>query len=193
MSDELTLLQQGIPTEVAVMLALITIGSIAAVVVTVRSSGPGTEKTLRITAGVLSGLGLLVSGYVVYKTQILNEIPQCVGGGGGCTVVEKSQYSHLAGVHVSIFGFIGYALLMATAIWGGDRARVAGFALALFGFGFSAYLTYLELWEIVAICQWCVTSAVLMTMLFVVNSARLFSYFGLDDVDSEPSDEGSLA
>lgn len=187
MSDQLTLLQRGIPTEVLVLLILIAAGSIGAVIAALRAPGPGSEKILRITAGALSALGLLVSGYVVYKTQFLNELPQCVGGGGGCELVEKSEYSHLAGVHVSIFGFIGYSLLLATSILTGDRIRVAGFVLALFGFGFSLYLTYLELWEILAICQWCVTSAVAMTMLFVVNTTRLFSYFGLDEYAEDES------
>ncbi|MBK5233786.1 MAG: vitamin K epoxide reductase family protein [Thermoleophilia bacterium] len=190
MSDQLTLLQRGIPTEVVVLLIVITVATLAAVFAALR--GSGGEKVLRIAAGVLSGLGLLVSGYVVYKTQVLNEVPQCISGGGGCSLVEKSDYSHLGGVHVSIFGFIGYALLLGASIWNGDRARVAGFVLALFGFGFSLYLTYLELWEILAICQWCVTSAVVMTMLFVVNTTRMFSYFGLDEYEddvAEPVDE----
>ncbi len=181
MSDQLTLLQRGIPTEVLVLLIVITAGSVAAVVASVR--GTGGERTLRITAGVLSVLGLIVSGYVVYKTQVLNELPQCVGGGGGCELVEKSDYSHLAGIHVSIFGFVGYSLLLAATVLEGDRARVAAFVLSLFGFGFSLYLTYLELWEILAICQWCVTSAVAMTMLFVVNTTRMFGYFGLDEYE----------
>ena len=41
------------------------------------------------------------------------------------------------------------------------------------GFGFSLYLTYLELFEIDAICQWCVASAVLMTLLAGLCVARL--------------------
>jgi hypothetical protein len=43
------------------------------------------------------------------------------------------------------------------------------------GFGFSAYLTYLELFVIDAICQWCVASAVLMTALFAL-AVRDFLY-----------------
>ena len=49
---------------------------------------------------------------------------------------------------------------------------------ALVGFGFSAYLTYLELFVIDAICQWCVASAVLMTILFGLNMVRMLSYTG---------------
>jgi vitamin K epoxide reductase family protein len=54
----------------------------------------------------------------------------------------------------------------------GELARAAGFATALVGFGFSAYLTYRELFTIHAICQWCVASAVLMTALVVLTGVR---------------------
>ena len=47
------------------------------------------------------------------------------------------------------------------------------------GFGFSAYLTYLELFMIEAICQWCVASAALMTLLLGVTAARAFRYVGV--------------
>ena len=50
---------------------------------------------------------------------------------------------------------------------------MGGFVVALVGFGYSVYLTYLELFKIDAICQWCVVSAVLMTVLFVVNAVRM--------------------
>ena len=56
---------------------------------------------------------------------------------------------------------------------------VAG-SVALVGFGFSAYLTYLELFVIDAICQWCVASAVLMTLLLLVNAARALAYTGAE-------------
>jgi uncharacterized membrane protein len=181
MNDQITLLRDGIPLGIWLLLAAIVVATIASVLATVLRSGPGNERTLRITSGVLGLMGLCVAGYVVYKTQILNEVPQCVGGGGGCALVERSDYSELAGIHVSIFGVIGYVLILIATIRKDDLARVAAFVLSFFGFGFSVYLTYLELYDIKAICQWCVASAVLMTMLFVVNTTRALSYYGLDD------------
>ena len=68
--------------------------------------------------------------------------------------------------------------LLLTAFFVSDLARFGGFAVALGGFGFSVYLTYLELLKIEAICQWCVASAVLMTILFVLNATRLIGYAG---------------
>lgn len=184
MSDKIELLKDGIPIEVALVMLAVVVLPVIGLVMARRRPGDQGEKVLRITGILLCGAGLLVAGYVFYTAVILNEIPQCIAGGGGCGVVEKSRYSHILGIHVSTFGLIGYLILLGCFIWRGDRARVAAFAFALFGFGFSLYLTYLELWEILAICQWCVTSAVLMTMLFVVSSFRLWGHYGLDEPNS---------
>lgn len=181
MSDKIDLLRNGIPTEVAVVILAIVILPVIAIAASLRREGEAGENVLRLTGMLLCAAGLVVAGYVFYTAVLLNEIPQCVGGGSGCSVVEKSRYSHIVGIHVSIFGLLGYLLILASFIARGDRARIAAFALSLFGFGFSLYLTWLELWKILAICQWCVTSAVLMTMLFVVSAVRMWRHFGLDD------------
>ena len=57
----------------------------------------------------------------------------------------------------------------------GEAGLLGGAVLALAGFGFSAYLTWLELFEIDAICQWCVVSAVLMSALAVSTSGRVLA------------------
>ncbi len=187
MSDQIQLLKNGIPTEVAIFLGLIVIASVAGIFLALRQGDERGERTLRITAGLLSILGLAIAGYVAYTSVILDQIPQCVGGGSGCSVVEKSQYSHLLGIHISILGLIGYVLILGATVSRTDYGRIGALVLSLFGFGFSLYLTYLELWEIFAICQWCVASAVTMAMLFAVNSVRAYSYYGLDELD-EPDD-----
>ena len=98
----------------------------------------------------------------------------------GCETVAKSHYSHIAGINVAVFGLAGYVLLVAAALLPGDIARVGGLAVSLVGFGFSVYLTYLELFVIDAICQWCVASAVLMMLLFIVSALRAFGYVGAE-------------
>jgi uncharacterized membrane protein len=72
-------------------------------------------------------------------------------------------------------------LILATVLWGNDYARLAGFLFTLGGFGFSIYLTYLEIWKIEAICQWCVANAILMTICFLLNITRLLGYVGTPD------------
>lgn len=184
MSDQIHLLTHGIPAIIAgVLLGFFLIGAIGSIW-GVKRGLDGGERILRITALILSLAGVAIAGYVVFTVVIMDQIPQCVGGGGGCAAVEHSSYSRIAGIHVSIFGLIGYALIAGATIWRGDNARLAAFFLSLFGFGFSLYLTYLELWEILAICQWCVSSAIAMTMLFVVNTCRLIVFYGTGEPDA---------
>jgi uncharacterized membrane protein len=71
-------------------------------------------------------------------------------------------------------------VLLVCALLRGDAFRMTAFVVSLIGFGYSLYLTYLELFTINAICQWCVASAVLMTLLFVTNSVRMLAYVGTE-------------
>ena len=68
-----------------------------------------------------------------------------------------------------MIGIAGYVLILASAAVPGEPGRFGGFVTAMIGFGFSLYLTYLELFVIDAICQWCVASAVLMTLSFAFD------------------------
>ena len=87
--------------------------------------------------------------------------------------MQSSSYADVAGVPVALLGLIGYAAILLAVVLPGEAARMAAFSMALVGFGFSLYLTYLELFEIDAICQWCVASAVVMTVLAVLTAVRL--------------------
>ncbi len=92
---------------------------------------------------------------------------------GGCETVQASDYAKLAGIPVALLGIVGYTLIL-VALWiDGELGRIGVALTALIGFGFSLYLTYRELFTIDAICQWCVGSAVLMTLLAIFGTARL--------------------
>jgi uncharacterized membrane protein len=138
---------------------------------------PPDEGTLRRIATFAAAFGLGVATYIAIA-EAGGDAPACLAGGGGCEKVSASSHSELLGVNVAVLGIVGYVLLLAAALLRGDGARMAGFGLALFGFGFSLYLTYLELFTIEAICQWCVASAVLMTILFAVSTIRMLGYVG---------------
>ncbi len=136
-----------------------------------------TERNLRIAAAVLALVGIGVAIYIVIADSG-GGAPKCLAGGTGCETVADSHYSHIAGINVAVFGIFGYALLLIAALVPGDAGRFGGFLTALVGFGFSLYLTYLELFVIDAICQWCVASAVLMSLSLAVAAARAFAYTG---------------
>jgi uncharacterized membrane protein len=131
-----------------------------------------SERRLRIAVAALALAGLAVAGYLTWVHYADLE-PVCVGGGGGCERVQSSDYAELGGVPVALLGLIGYAAILASVAVPGDAGRFTGALLALAGFGFSAWLTYVELFEIDAICQWCVASAVIMTALAVLTSLRV--------------------
>ena len=135
------------------------------------------EGTLRAIATFVATLGIGVATYITIADSGGGS-PVCLAGGGGCETVANSSYSHILGVNVAVFGIVAYVLLVAAALLQGDPARMGGFAISLGGFGFSVYLTYLELFKIEAICQWCVASAILMTILFGLNAVRMVGYVG---------------
>jgi uncharacterized membrane protein len=100
----------------------------------------------------------------------------CSGAGNPCQQVQTSQYSKVAGVPVALLGLIGYLGIVASLLvpereW----TRLATLALTLFGFGFSAFLTYQETFTIKGhpiYCEWCVGSAIVLTVLFVLAVIR---------------------
>lgn len=136
-----------------------------------------SEANLRRAIALVAALGIGVATYITIADSG-GGAPACLAGGTGCETVASSSYSHIAGVNIAIFGVFGYILLLASAFFANDAARFGGFAVALGGFGFSVYLTYLEIFKIEAICQWCVSSAVLMTILFLLTATRLIGYAG---------------
>src|SRR4051794_34055857 len=130
-----------------------------------------------MVATFLAALGIGVATYIAVADSG-GGAPACIGGSSGCQTVADSSYSHLLGVDIAILGAIAYLLLLAAA-WGrGDLARMGGFLVALGGFGYSVYLTYIELDVLDAVCQWCVASAILMTLLFAVDATRMVRYVG---------------
>lgn len=136
-----------------------------------------SEATLRRAIAFVAALGVGVATYIAIA-DAGGGAPTCLAGGSGCETVANSSHSHIAGVNIAIFGIVAYLILLATAFFANDSARFAGFATALGGFGFSVYLTYLELFTIEAICEWCLASAVLMTIIFGLCATRLIAYTG---------------
>jgi uncharacterized membrane protein len=131
----------------------------------------GTERKLVLAITAIALLGVGIATYLVY-VHYAGIQPFCVSGGGGCEKVQTSDYAKLAGIPVAVLGLAGYLAILASLFVRGDLGRMAGVAIALSGFGFSLYLTYREIFTIKAICQWCVASAVLMTLLAVLTTLR---------------------
>jgi uncharacterized membrane protein len=131
-----------------------------------------SRRTLRITLIVLSVLGVALATYLTY-IHYANIKPLCGRGGGTCLKVQTSQYAKLAGVPVALMGLIGYIVILATLLAPEEeRWRFATAALTLGGFGFSAYLTYREVFSLEEICEYCVSSAILLTVMLGLSLWR---------------------
>jgi uncharacterized membrane protein len=129
------------------------------------------DRRLRLLALVLAVVGLGVAAYLTYVHY--EGIKPVCGLGGDCEKVQTSEWADLAGIPVAVLGLIGYAVILVSLVIDGEEGRIAAAVLSLAGFGFSAYLTYRELFSIDAICPWCVSSAVILTLLAIVTTARL--------------------
>jgi uncharacterized membrane protein len=135
------------------------------------SAQDAVDRRLRIVIGVLCLIGIGVAGYLTY-THYAGLKVLCLSS-GGCETVQTSVYSKLDGIPVAVLGLAGYIGILVSLAIRNDLGRAAGFGLALVGFLFSLYLTYRELFTIKAICQWCVSSAVLLTLLTILTAIRV--------------------
>lgn len=131
-------------------------------------------NTSRITLGMLAVGGLLISAYLAW-VHFAGTEPVCVAGSEGCQTVQSSRYAAILGVPVPVVGLAGYAALLLAAISRGQAGAYLGLGAALVGTLFSAYLTYLEVFVIGAICQWCVASAAIMAAALVCAACRVAS------------------
>lgn len=129
------------------------------------------DRRLRTAILVLALIGVGIAGYLTYVHYAGLKV-LCLSS-GGCETVQASRYAKLGGVPVALLGLLGYIGILGTLAIKTELGRIAAFGIALIGFGFSMYLTYRELFTIKAICQWCVSSAVLMTVLAVLTAIRV--------------------
>lgn len=119
----------------------------------------------------LAGLGIATYLTVVHYA---GGEPVCAIA-SGCATVQQSDYASLAGVPVAVLGLVGYLGVLAALARDGEAGRTAAAFLSLVGLGFSAWLTYVEVEVLDAICIWCVGSAVCMALLSALTVRRLVS------------------
>ena len=144
-----------------------------------------------IAIPVLSVIGLGVAFYLTYvETQSVEAI---CGPVGDCNAVQSSSYSKIWGIlPVGLLGGAGYIAILAAWFasrqgwgWLSKYAPVALFGMALFGTIFSIYLTYLELFVIYAVCIWCISSAIIITLLLLFSLDSALQAFAPSDEEED--------
>ncbi|MEK9175343.1 MAG: vitamin K epoxide reductase family protein [Patescibacteria group bacterium] len=91
----------------------------------------------------------------------------------GCEEVTSSQYAVVFGVSIAVFGALYYLLLLILAIIYFDTKNIrvlttAGY-ITLLGFISSMFLVYLQVFVIRALCLYCMMSAMISTILFILG------------------------
>jgi uncharacterized membrane protein/glutaredoxin len=118
---------------------------------------------------IFSFTGLLLSLYLTYLYYSKAQAAFC-SAGSGCDIVRESPYSQIAGIPVPLLGVFGYFLIGVLSIVSiSSRGKwLLLYVISLAGFVFSAYLTYIELFVIHALCFYCVVSAILISAVFII-------------------------
>jgi uncharacterized membrane protein len=124
---------------------------------------------------VLALAGLAIAGYLLV-VRLTGEAAVC-GPSGGCETVAASEYSVVLGIPVAAYGVAFSLAVVACALTWWRRADrrplLAAYALLLLGVLTVAYLTYLELFVIHAVCLWCASYAAVLVASFAVAGLAL--------------------
>jgi len=124
--------------------------------------------------GALALAGFFVALYLLlYKLGMIGALNCSVGS---CETVNTSKWATFLGLPVAAWGVAFYAGLLALSLVSVQEryANSKGMSQALVlysgaGLVFSTWLTYLELFVIHAVCQWCVVSAVIVLAIFATT------------------------
>lgn len=140
-------------------------------------------KHWRRVAWVTALVGVLDSIYLTVL-KFSNNKSLCIQGVGDCWSVNTSIYSEIWGIPIALLGLVAYAAIL-LLLWAEQRSHLIQqyadfifFGVTLIGVIYSAYLTYLEIAVIKAICPFCVVSAVAMLILFICSVKRLIDPSG---------------
>src|SRR3989344_2356802 len=127
--------------------------------------------------GVLSLAGFFDSVFLVYKHFTASPLRCFIFE--GCDTVTTSPYSTIGPIPVALLGAGYYLAVFLLTIYYLDRKNLAAFGLArvlvAFGFLASIWFVFLHIVIIKAICFYCVVSAAITTLLFIL---ALVNYFG---------------
>ena len=142
--------------------------------------------TKRMLVAMLALFGALVSLYLtLFKLGVIGELSCTVGS---CNTVQLSKWATFLGLPVAAWGLGFYLATLALAIAGTSdrladdrRISLALVAMSAWGVLFSGWLTYIELFVIHAVCMWCVISAIIVAIIFVVALLDLRELGAPDD------------
>ena len=155
---------------------------------------------LRLFSLALTLVGVGITGYLTYSHLAETQTACPANATFNCELVQHSIYSELAGIPIAYIGLAGYLAILAVLLLEGrlpfltQRGPLVIFGFTLFGFLYSGFLTSTEAFILHAWCLWCLSSAILMTVLFATSAVRAWRTIGTipedlyDEEDVETAD-----
>lgn len=140
--------------------------------------GSKTQIILNRAIFFLALIGLAISAYLFY-TYVQEKPIVCLDT--GCETVRESPYSSVFGIPLPAFGLLMYFFVVVASFFRTTLENINHILLtrklifisSALGFLVSAYLTYLEAFIIKAYCSWCVSSAIVVTLIFILSAYEL--------------------
>jgi uncharacterized membrane protein len=136
------------------------------------------NQRLRLACLILAIAGFIDACYLIW-IKISQNRALCFINAGDCFSVNNSKYSEILGIPVSVLGALTYLaiflifLLDTRNVFFRENGSLFVFGLALVGVMYSAYLTYVEIAVLRTICPFCVISAIIILLIFVLSIVRL--------------------
>ena len=128
------------------------------------------NRALFLIIAILSLAGAVVSGVSLRRHYAKSATTYCdFNQQFNCDIVNRSEWSTLAGIPVAAIGIAGYAALFLLATLWRSRAETPTRLLiaALIGFAFALYLTYVEKYQLMTWCILCLSSQALIFLISV--------------------------
>jgi uncharacterized membrane protein len=135
------------------------------------------SESIWLVSVLLVIVGAVVSAYLAFL-KFTGAVAAC-SNIGDCDAVNNRKYAEIGGIPVALLGLLGYLAILAILVlerqfpgWK-DGLLLGVFGFTLTGTIYSAYLTYIEIAVLHAICPYCVVSAVVMLLLLMISVIRL--------------------
>jgi uncharacterized membrane protein len=128
-------------------------------------------RFLRAAVGALALVAAGISAYLVTVHYSGGSVACFVGR--SCETVQKSAYSEIGGVPISVLGLAAYLVLAASVLPRGENAAIGSFGIGLSVGIFGIYLLVVQVSVIDAVCPWCVTADSIALLCALLTALRL--------------------
>ncbi|MAG47385.1 hypothetical protein CL617_02170 [archaeon] len=127
---------------------------------------------------ISSILAIITSGYLLNlhysETESFCDVSQEIS----CDIVNKSIYSEIYGIPVSLLGMLTFIFISVLVLFALNNKKIFGFEkqdmydwifwIMIFSIFFALYLVYIEIFVLYAVCPLCVLLDILIVIVFVV-------------------------